>query len=248
MGPCQVCGGVQYAPDGRCVNCGAIRGLPPQPPDQSGYTLIQPVVPPPHKDHTTAIVVGAALTALVLAGCVAVVGTGLWRWNKSKTEATGSTATPTAGATRTRTATPSAAPPLVGAACVVGEWQETSFQADAVISGVTVRLTSSGVHQTFAKDGSNVWDSGAGVTQTGIANGDTYVLNAVGTITTHYEVIGNEIHYSNVQATGTSTWLRNGQQIDKEPLTGTLGADTFTCEGNKMILYGTNYTVELSRV
>jgi hypothetical protein len=112
---------------------------------------------------------------------------------------------------------------------------------------VTVRLTGAGAIQTFTADGANTYQLGAGVTQTGKQGGNTYTLTSTGTITAHYEVLGNQIRYSNIQATGTSVWKRNGKQIAKQDLTGQLGAETFVCTGDKLILYGTSYTTELAR-
>jgi hypothetical protein len=153
-----------------------------------------------------------------------------------------SAASPTARASRTSPA------PLTGAACIIGRWRETSGQSDASIDGVTVRLAWSGGIQTYRSDGVNIIELGDGVAKTGTHSGSTYTVTSSGTITYHYQVVGDQIRYSDVQAQGTTTWLRDGQQIDQQQLTGTLGADTFTCAGDTFIQYGDTYTIELTRV
>lgn len=256
MGPCLVCGGVQYTVDGYCVNCGnraavqleasGVPGVPGAPGT--------PDVAPPGRNRTLIVVGVAAVVALAV---IVMVGAGLWAWSLTGSKhaaGPGSSAspvaesTPTSGPTPSSTPVPTSAAPLVGAACLLGNWRETSYQTDAVIFGVTVRLTGAGVTQTFTADGTNTYQLGAGITETGKQGGNTYTLTSSGTITSHYEVIGNQIRYSNIQATGTSVWKRNGKQIAKQDLTGQLGGETFVCTGDKLILYGTNYTTELDRV
>lgn len=137
--------------------------------------------------------------------------------------------------------------PKTGAACVPGIWRQTSSQMDATINGVSVRLTSSGGIQHFYPDGSLVIDLTTGVTATGTANGDTYTVTSTGTLSYHYQVVGNQILYSDYKATGTTVWQRNGRQIDKQDLKAVIGNDTFTCTGGKLVEYGEAYSTELVR-
>jgi hypothetical protein len=57
-------------------------------------------------------------------------------------------------------------------------------------------------------------------------------------------VVGDQIHYSDAKASGSMIWKRNGRQIDKQQLKGTIGADAFSCTGDKLVQYGDGYTVE----
>lgn len=232
MGPCKLCGGTQFN-QGYCTNCGHQAPVPAR-------TNPLPVV-----------LVGLGILVAV---CVvaSVVGIGLWQWNRTESPtATSPTRSPASPAQSPASPPPTntSAPPLTGPACLVGRWRETVYQADAVINGVTVRMTGAGTIQEFGSAGVLTYDAGAGTTITGTSGGNTYTATSIGKFTINYQVVGTEIHYSNSQSSGgTRVWKRDGRQIEKETLIGSLAPETFTCTGTELRLFSTDYSIELERV
>jgi hypothetical protein len=201
---------------------------------------------PPRRKHLLAIAIAAGVVLTLGVACT--VGAGLYLWNRARHQ--NGSAADAAGTAAANPAPKPAGPPTpkTGAACLPGIWRETSSQADASIDGVSVRLNSSGAIQHFYPDGSVTIDYSAGISKTGTQNGNTYTVTSTGTMTSHYQVVGNQIVYSDYQATGTTVWLRNGKQIDKQDLKAIMGADTFTCTGGKLVEYADTYSMELVRI
>lgn len=138
--------------------------------------------------------------------------------------------------------------PLTGAACLVGVWRETSHTGTSSINGVPVQMHSTGSVQRFGADATIVLDLGSGVTQTGKSNGDNYQITSKGTITFHYRTEPGVIFYSDPVAKGTTVWKRNGKQFDSQPLTGAIGPEFFSCDGDKLVQNTSDYAIELTRV
>ena len=208
---------------------------------------VDPKITPPRRPSSLPLILTAGATVLTLAAICCVAGVFWWfRSRDTAPVASASSVVPPAPPSPQPVRT--TRPPLTGAACIVGSWRETSDQSDSVINGVIVRLTSSGAIQRFTADGINVVDLTAGVAKTGTQGGNTYTVTSTGTLTYHYQVIGNQIRYSDAQASGTTVWLRDGEQFAQDQLQGTLGADTFTCTGDSFIEYGDGYSIELTRI
>jgi hypothetical protein len=190
-----------------------------------------------------AAIIAAIVVGVLLIAVICCAGIGFVAWRRISSPADVGVPTPAAAPTRR----PSASP-LAGAACLVGTWRETSNQSDIQLDGVTVRLNASGATQSFTTDGVAVLDLGDGNTKSGKHGGDTYTVVSTGKITFHYEVIGTQIRYSNARGTGSTVWKRNGKQMGSQSLTGGLGAETFTCSGDALHLFGDDYSIELDRV
>lgn len=246
MWPCRVCGGVQVDGYGYCTRCRSFVGVPEQTGQQPQVgqpgQLGQPVLPAkPKPDRLPIVVIGIVVVVALAVICCAGVGLFVWR-NRSQPAANvvipESTVLPTPSPTRE----------LTPAECLVGTWRETSYVGDAEIDGYTIRLTGSGAIQRFDADGTVLLDMTPGFTKTGKRGGTTYTVTSKGTVTFHYQVIGGRIHYSSAKASGTTTWKRNGSQIDKQQLQGSIGAETFACQGDKLTQYGDTYSIELARV
>jgi hypothetical protein len=184
-------------------------------------------------------IVAAMLVAISCVGVSALV------WEHRPHQA-GNAAAVAPHAAPSRPPSPSA-PPLTGAACVPGIWREVSEQVNTTVGGEHIRITGSGATQTFTLEGSEKTIFTAATADTGTLNGSTYTVTFSGYSTTHYQVIGNKIFYSEAAAVGTTIWRRNGGQIDKQKLEAGLGPDTFTCAGDKFFQYGDDYSIELVR-
>lgn len=244
MWPCRVCGGVQVDGYGYCTRCRNFVGVPDQTGQQTQRQLGQlgpPGLPPkPRPDRVPIVVIGIVVALALAVICCAGVGLFVWR-NRSQ---------PVSAVLPESTARPEPIPTreLTPAECLVGTWREASYVGDAEIDGYTIRLTGSGAIQRFDANGVVVLDMTPGFTKTGKRGSSTYTVTSKGTVTFHYQVIGGQIHYSSAKASGTTTWKRNGSQIDKQQLQGSIGAETFTCTGDKLTQYGETYSIELARV
>jgi hypothetical protein len=246
---CRVCGGEQIDEDGYCTRCRAYAGRPDGGADQTGATTAvpsmyglppAPVAPPTEPKDRIPIIVGAIVALLAIA-VICCAGVGLLAWRRG--------AVPDAVPTAPSASAPSpSAQPLSLARCVIGTWLENSHANDGEIDGRTIRLLSSGSIQRFAADGTVVLDMSEGIVRSGERDGDTYTVTSTGTITFRYQIIGTQAHYSDVQATGTAVWRRNGREFDRQPLRGSIGAETITCTGDTMAQYGEGYSIELTRV
>jgi hypothetical protein len=199
-------------------------------------------VPAP-RSRLVVIVAAAVALALLAVGLGAAL---LWH-RRSGPAAVAGSAAPVQPVAERALPSPGAAA-LTGPACVVGRWREVSDQADVTVFGVAVRITSSGTTQTFTADGKATIGLNPPVTSTGTHSGDTYAVTSTGTITFHYQIIGNQIFYSDAGAQGTTVWKRNGQQIESQQLKGSLGPDTFSCTGDSFFQYGPYYSIELKRI
>ncbi|MBB5871749.1 hypothetical protein F4553_005128 [Allocatelliglobosispora scoriae] len=243
MWPCRVCGGVQIDTYGYCTRCHNFVGQPGQPPvhsDQLGQTV--PIEAPKRKpDRLPLVVIGIVVALALGVACCAGVGLFVWR-DRAQPSSVAATDPPpvTAEPEPERVPTP--------AECVVGTWRETSYTGSAEIDGYTLQLTSVGAIQRFSADGVVVLDFGKGIAKTGKHGSTTYTVTSTGSVTFHYQVLGSQIHYSAPKGNGSTVWRRNGKQIDKQALSGAIGAETFTCSGDKLTQYGETYSIELVRV
>jgi hypothetical protein len=148
-------------------------------------------------------------------------------------------------------ASPSASPSPVDPLhdpCVIGTWTETSHTEDDQIEGNTVRLTSSGAVQKYAADGTNSLDFGSGITRSGTLSGTRYELITTGHVTFHWQSRGGSLLYSDPQASGTTTDKRNGSVQQTSPLQGGITPEQYTCAGDALREFGSDYTIELARV
>ncbi|MEV4410856.1 hypothetical protein [Catellatospora sp. NPDC049609] len=195
------------------------------------------------RDWTVPVIVGAVLLVLVLVLCVAG-GAAAYLLARRGDPA------PVAAASPSRSPSPAAAAPSPSPAsparCLVGRWKETSYTGNADIYGANVQLTGSGALFDFRADGTLV--AVHKTTRRGTSSGDRYEVIHNGTITISYEADDKMIHYSNVRATGTTTWKVNGSTRGRQNLSSTLDPERYTCKGDKLRLYGENFAVEADRI
>ncbi|WP_157545813.1 hypothetical protein [Hamadaea tsunoensis] len=217
-------------------------------------TIGTPPVAPKKRDPLPFIIAGGVVAVLLSVCCI---GGGIFVIQRQNDKDQGDVPSPRPSATGPGGLQPSAAPtgevsseePLSGAACLVGTWRETSHTGSATINGVDVQLKTSGRIQRFTADGKITLDMGpTGSTQTGKANGDTYTVINKGKITWSYRTEPGIIFYADPKGSGTTTWKRNGHQIDSEPLRGSVGPEYFACNGDKLVENTQDYAIELTRV
>lgn len=217
--------------------------------------------PPPHGPQgqtglALPLVVGGLALLLVIGVIVSAVLVASYLDGDDTVPVVAATRTPTPSPspTPTPTPTPTAAPsptrsidPLHDE-CVIGTWRETSHQTDAEINGTKVRLNGAGAIQKFRPDGSLLLDYGRGVSRKGKAGGRNYEVYSKGTITYSWQTDRGQILYSNVKASGQTTWRINGGVTDREPLSGSLDPERYTCSGDSLRQFGPTWSIELVRV
>ena len=202
-----------------------------------------PIPPPPRRNWTVPLILGIAALVLILVVCVAGTAAAFFTWRSAnKAEPSVSLSAPT-----TPSATPaSPAPPKTGADCLVGDWLETNYTGNSNIYGTKVQLSGKGTLVRFT--GTEVVYALQNVVVSGTANGDTYEVIHNGSLKMNYVVDDKNIHYSNPQADGTTTWKVNGKTRDTEPIKAALGSETFVCQGNDLRMFGENGSTELKRI
>src|SRR5258708_3322098 len=102
--------------------------------------------PPPRRDWTVPIVVGAIPLVVLLGLCIAGVATAIFAYRANKPVATASLSSPPKP-------TPAPAASLSPADCLLGDWVEVSYTGNADIYGITVQLSGKGMLTRFAADG-----------------------------------------------------------------------------------------------
>ncbi len=199
--------------------------------------------PEQRRDWTVPIAVGVVALVVVLVLCVAGGAAAYLLAHDRGTGPAPAAATSPSPSPVAVAPSPSPASP---ARCLVGRWRETSYTGNAEIYGANVQLTGAGALFDFRADGTLV--AVHKTTRRGTSSGDRYEVIHNGTITINYEADDEMIHYSNVRATGTTTWKVNGSRRGSQKLASTLDPERFTCKGDKLRLYGESFAVEAERI
>jgi hypothetical protein len=144
--------------------------------------------------------------------------------------------------------------PLTGSACLLGRWQEVSYNQPGVdLFGTAVNLTLSGNggFQNFLPNGTGWTDYRKGPVKTGKAGGKTYQVIHKGTLLWTYRTINSKLAYTPRGATGTTTWRVDGsdrtsatlaQQTDGGP------ASEYSCTGDELRVVGDSTEQVFKRV
>ncbi|WP_144121904.1 hypothetical protein [Catellatospora sichuanensis] len=194
------------------------------------------------RDWTAAIAVGAVLLVVVLVVCL---GGAAAAYLLTRPVPVAPPSPSTSPSPSPVAVVPSPAP-MSPARCLIGQWRETSYTASADLFGITVQLTGAGTLLDYRADGTLLTVDR--VTRKGTRNGDRYEVIHNGTTRLNYEADEETINYSNASAKGTTTWKVNGSVRDRENLSTTITPDQYTCKGDKLRLYGDNYSIEADRI
>jgi hypothetical protein len=197
--------------------------------------------PTPGRKWTVPILLGALALAVLLVVCI-VGSAAAYLAFRGK-----SPATPQASPSSASPPAPTPAPPRSGAQCLVGDWLEVSHVSNANIFGTDVQLTGKGTLMRFTAAGVNVAVL-ENLTYTGATRGETFEVIHNGSLTLNYVADDETIHYSNPQATGTTTWKVDGRVKATEPIKASLKPETYRCSGNDLRIFSETSATELTRV
>jgi hypothetical protein len=227
-------------------------GSPPPPPQQP------PGQPANQVGAALPILVGG-LALLLIAGIIAgamIISSNLENDDDPRQPVAASTSASPSASTSSASASPSESPspspstsedPLHDS-CVIGTWRETSHDTDVTVDGVRVRLHSRGTVQHFKADGTLAITHGRGVNAVGKANNRTYERVTSGTMSYNWQTSRGQILYSNATARGTVIWRQSGRETGREPLTGSIDPERYTCQGDSLREFGPTWTIELERI
>ncbi|GIF65653.1 hypothetical protein Ais01nite_36880 [Asanoa ishikariensis] len=180
----------------------------------------------------------AGLTVVVIAAGMALA--------MRPSDGDGTTGTPhviDASVTPSARATPSPTP-ITGSACLLGRWQEVSYNKPGVdLFGTTVNLTLSGTggFVSYLPDGKGWTDYRKGPVKSGKAGGKTYQVIHKGTLSWTYQTINAKLSYAPRGATGKTTWRVNGSVRTSAALSqDTEGgpASEYSCTGDELRVVG----------
>lgn len=141
---------------------------------------------------------------------------------------------------------PSPSPPITGAACLLGEWEEMSWVGTVTVYGVQVRITGKGTRMRLGPD--TMISIADNIVYAGTAGGRRYEAIQDGTVTVTYQVVGTTLHYSDPRAEGTSIWKRDGVVLTTDPMEAVTTPETFSCSGNDLRITGEYYEVVYRRM
>jgi hypothetical protein len=131
--------------------------------------------------------------------------------------------------------------PATGADCLIGEWS-AAFISDGPsdIAGTKIMLTGPTPVQSY-RHGKAISNFGDGITRTGSDGASRYERTLTGTISNDYTVDGNEIVYTNGDASGARYVDRkDGVVIGQGQATAINGRERFECSGDTLTTYGTS--------
>ena len=157
----------------------------------------------------------------------------------------------TVGPSAPATASPT---PITGSACLLGRWQEVSYNKPGVdIYGTAVNLTLSGKggFVNYLPDGTGWTDYRKGPVKAGKAGGKTYQVIHKGTLLWAYRTINSKLAYAPKGATGRTTWRVNGSVRTSAALAqDTEGgpASEYSCTGDELRVAGDSSELVYKRV
>lgn len=131
--------------------------------------------------------------------------------------------------------------PATGADCLVGEWS-AAFIADGPsnIGGTTVTLNGPTPVQSY-RHGKAISNFGDGITRTGSDGTSRYERTLTGTISNDYTVEGDEIVYTNGDASSARyVDKKDGVVVGEGQATAINGRERFDCSGDTLTTYGTS--------
>ncbi|MDI1461230.1 M48 family metalloprotease [Catellatospora sp. KI3] len=169
----------------------------------------------------------ALLSASLLAAAVVVVPHNIGYWNSADSEQN----------------------PATAQSCLVGDWTETSDILDLDIADVgTVRFTGSGTRQSFHADGTITIDYAQATPLRATSTGHLLEITVQGGASGSYRADGSTITYGDWTPRGTVVTRLDGTVLASADLPASASPEQYSCAGETMLLYGSDYQVELTRV
>jgi hypothetical protein len=134
--------------------------------------------------------------------------------------------------------------------CVLGTWQEIAHDEVVAVPGIgTVRVTGKGAVEKFRADGTMSAEPGPGTAYRATAGGQPVELVVTGTLTYRYRAADDVLRYSDGGGNATLTVKVGGAVRATASLLGqTAKPDRYTCTGDTLKQFGTDYMSESTRV
>ncbi|BCB90317.1 Hsp70 family protein [Phytohabitans suffuscus] len=192
------------------------------------------------------VAAGATVAVLVAAAGAVWLGT---REDRPPPGGAQGTPTPVASAGGTSpTPAPSSTPgPLIDP-CLVGVWVSTNYIITNYIDRVPTQFNSSGgTVMTYQANGAFRHDYNRSAARTARTNGDDWRQVSRGIITGRIRTADGKLFPSALKATGESTWIRNGRQVDSIKMTADPTPSSYVCEGDSFTQFTEDYHIEFRR-
>ncbi len=157
---------------------------------------------------------------------------------------------PSPSPSRVAASPPAAVPPSrPPSECLIGAWQEVSYQGQVSLDGVqsTIAFTGGKGVRTWAANGT-FSEVSEGTVYQGTASGDTWELVQNGQATLTYVADDKEIRYTNPKNSGTYVWKRNGKVHSQGAYTWITEPERYDCLRDELRLYGDDWTAVYKRI
>jgi hypothetical protein len=225
MQPCATCGSLGVDTAGFCVRCRAYRGVPAAPgtPPAPGDAA-----PAPKRSRSPLLIPLIALSMTLVVLVVAIVVVVVARSRDRDVAADG----------------------VLVDRCVVGTWQVRRYIEQVPVGGVgNVAFSGQGARVRLRADGTGVSDYGDGTTFAATIGGVAYTLVVKGSVTFGFRAQDGTVSFTDVSAAGTETLTRadTGRQVIRQ-LTGSSDPARYTCAGDSLTEFTSQYRAEMSRV